>query len=480
MRVAILGAGISGICMAIKLKKAGITSYTIFEKSPELGGTWFDNTYPGAACDVPSHLYSFSFEIKTDWTRKYAGSQEINEYLNFCADKYKIRSNINFNVQIESAHFNKREGVWILKSTEGKSYKAEFLISGLGQLNSPNIPIIEGQEYFKGSFFHSSQWDHSVDLKGKDIAVIGNGGSAVQFIPHIGKIARRLYIFQRSAHWGMARIDFSYSSFHKFIFKNIPLIQKIYRFFIWLQLGSNFYAIVKKTWYSNFVKKTISNYMSSIIKEPSLLKKLTPNYSLGCKRLLVVENYYETLIQEKVEVINVPIKKINSNSIIDLNNVERKIDALIYGTGFQTSKFLTPIEIFNAKNQSLNNYWADGAKAHRGVTIPDFHNFFILYGPNTNLGHNSIIFMIECQVKYVVRCLEKVIKLGGRMISPKQESMEKYNSRLQKGLKTTVFSEDCNSWYKNNSGKILNNYNKGHVEYFLENTFPKFHEYDLS
>ena len=478
--VAILGAGISGICMSIQLDKAGIKSYAVFEKSSQLGGTWFDNTYPGAACDVPSHLYSFSFEMKHDWSRKYAGSKEINEYLNFCADKYEIRKNIHLNTEIKSASFDKVNNYWILTTHNNEVFEAKFLVSALGQLNSPNFPNIKGQDDFQGQCFHSAQWDHSTLLENKKIAVIGNGGSAVQFIPHIGKSAKKLIIFQRSAHWGMGRIDFEYSDYQKFIFKKIPWIQRIYRLYIWLQLGSNFYAIVKKTWYSNFVAKTVKAYLGSIVKDPVLLKTLTPDYPLGCKRLLVLENYYETLIQDHVEVTDSPIKEILSNSIIDSNNIEREVDVLIYGTGFQTTKFLSPIEIINHNNISLDQYWVEGPTAHRGITVSEFPNLFLLYGPNTNLGHNSIIFMIECQVKYAISCMSRVIKLKKKFIVPKNEAMKTYNKELQEGLEKTVFSSNCNSWYKNSSGKIINNYHKGHLEYFFENTSPKFKEYKIN
>ena len=480
IEVAILGAGFSGICISIQLKKFGINSFEVFEKSPALGGTWHDNTYPGAACDVPSHLYSFSFEIKDDWTRKYSGSKEINDYLNFCADKYEIRQNITFNTEIVSANFDNDEGVWVLESSTKQKYKARFLVSGLGQLNSAHIPYIKGQSEFKGRSFHSSHWDHSLGLEDKRIAVIGNGGSAVQFIPHVGTKAKKLTVYQRSAHWAMSRNDFAYSSFQKNIFKYLPFVQRIYRFFIWLQLGSNFYAIVKQTWYTKVVKKKIREYLSSIIKDPILLKKLIPDYEIGCKRLLVVEDYYETLVKDNVHVIDVPIKEISENSVIDVNNNEEEVDVIIYGTGFQTSKFLTPLEVTNHKNISLNEYWKQGVKAHRGVMIAEFPNFFMLYGPNTNLGHNSIIFMIECQVNYTIKCIKKVVKLKKSIITPREQAMNSYNKGLQEGLLGTVFSSNCNSWYKNEDGKILNNYDKGHLEYFLENTYPKFSEYDLN
>jgi len=479
MEIVILGAGISGICMAIKLKRAGIDSFKIFEKSSGLGGTWFDNTYPGCACDVPSHFYSYSFELKADWSRVYSGSHEIREYLEYCANKYDVFSHIEFNTEIKSATFSSNKNKWLLKNTQGVETETKFLISGLGQLNSPNIPSIEGQESFIGKSFHSSRWDHDYDTKNKRIAVIGNGGSAVQFIPSIGKHAKKLYVFQRSAQWSIQRRDKEFSNTLKWIFKYIPFSLRLYRLRIWILLGSNYFALVKRTWYSKFFEKTSINYIKSIIKDPNLVKKLTPNYPFGCKRVLVVENYYETLAKENCEVIDSPITLIDKDMITDSKGVERKVDMIIYGTGFRTSEFLSPLEIVGLKEKTLDEEWFDGAEAHRGVCISGFPNFFMLYGPNTNLGHNSIIFMIECQVNYILRCIQKVMKSKNSSIDIKKEKMQKYNKYVQAGLKKTVFSANCDSWYKNDSGKVINNYHKGSLSYWLENSRPNFREFNF-
>ena len=317
MKVAILGAGVSGICMAIKLKKSGIEEFTIFEKSSNLGGTWFDNTYPGCACDVPSHFYSYSFELKTDWTRVYSSSEEIRQYLEFCAEKYQIVSNIKFNTEINSASFLSKKNVWELKTSNGKKIETKFLISGLGQLNSPNLPDIMGIDTFKGESFHSSRWNHDYNLENKEIAVIGNGGSAVQFIPELGKKAKKLYIFQKSAHWAMERRDKPYSEFTKWLFKYFPLVLRLYRFRTWVLLGSNYYALVKQTWYTKFLEGKTLQYLNSIVKDLDLVKKLTPSYPFGCKRVLVVENYYETLVKENCEVVDSPILEIKKGSLVD-------------------------------------------------------------------------------------------------------------------------------------------------------------------
>ncbi len=479
MKVAILGAGVSGICMAIKLKKSGIEEFTIFEKSSNLGGTWFDNTYPGCACDVPSHFYSYSFELKTDWTRVYSSSEEIRQYLEFCAEKYQIVSNIKFNTEINSASFLSKKNVWELKTSKGKKIETKFLISGLGQLNSPNVPDIRGIDTFKGESFHSSRWNHDYNLENKEIAVIGNGGSAVQFIPELGKKAKKLYIFQKSAHWAMERRDKPYSEFTKWLFKYFPLVLRLYRFRTWVLLGSNYYALVKQTWYTKFLEGKTLQYLNSIVKDLDLVKKLTPSYPFGCKRVLVVENYYETLVKENCEVVDSPILEIKKDSIVDSERNERKVDLIIYATGFRTSEFLTPLEVFGFEGKRLKDSWSKGAEAHRGIAVSGFPNFFMLYGPNTNLGHNSIIFMIECQSEYILKCIKKTLRNNSSYIDVKEDEMTKYNQRVQKGLAETVFSANCDSWYKNEKGKVINNYHKGHINYWLENTNPKFKEFNF-
>ena len=479
MQAAILGAGVSGICMAIKLKQSGMSSFKIFEKSSKLGGTWFDNTYPGCACDVPSHFYSYSFELKNDWTRVYSSSEEIREYLEYCAKKYDIFSHIEFNTEIKSASFDTEENLWLLETKQGVHRKTKFLISGLGQLNSPEIPNIQGQEIFQGKTFHSAKWDHGFDMQDKEVAVIGNGGSAVQFVPDIGKKAKKLYIFQKSAHWAMERKDKPYSNVMKWIFKYIPLVLRLYRFRIWFLLGSNYFALVKRTWYSKILEAKTTKYMNSIVTDPALVKKLTPDYFFGCKRVLVVEDYYETLIKDNCELVDIPIQRLESNVIIDEKGKERKVDLIIYGTGFKTSKFLTPLKISGFQGKELNDSWSEGAEAHRGVTVSGFPNFFMLYGPNTNLGHNSIIFMIECQAKFIMQCIKKVLDNKKSYIDIKKAEMLKYNEDVQKGLEKTVFSSNCDSWYKNEKGKVVNNYHKGHISYWYENSRPNFKEFNF-
>ncbi len=475
--VAILGAGVSGLCMAIQLRKAGIPSFAIFEKSHDVGGTWHDNSYPGASCDVPSHLYSFSFEPNPDWSRAFSPQPEIQRYLRHCAEKYDLLAQIRFGTEIAGASFDEHAGVWRIRTSSGEEISAKALVSGLGQLNRPHFPEIAGSASFEGTSFHSARWNHEHDVAGKRVAVIGNGASALQFIPEIAKTAERVTIFQRSANWVIPRNDRKFSGADKARFRRRPLLLRALRALIWSMLEIRFLAFIRDSWFSRRMTRVATEYLHAQVSDPALRAKLTPDYPIGCKRILISDDYYQALVQPHVEVVCEPIERITRDAVTTQDGVAHAVDTIIYGTGFETTTFLAPLAIEGLGGAKLEETWRDGAEAYLGVTVAGFPNLFMLYGPNTNLGHNSIIFMIECQVGYSVLCIQELSKRGVSWLDVRRDVMDRYNRDLQLALSKTAWTAGCASWYKTASGKVVNNWSGFTTDYWRRTRRPKWSEY---
>lgn len=452
--VVILGAGFAGLCMAIKLKEAGITSFIILEKASDVGGTWRENSYPGCACDVQSHLYSFSFEGNPDWSQSYAGWQEIQNYILRCTDKHHLRTSIHFNSDINEATFDETEARWHIRTSHGTTYRAKSFVMGSGPLHVPSIPEIKGLDSFKGRVFHSAQWDHDYDLKGKNLVSIGTGGSAIQYIPEIAPLAKRLYVFQRTPAWVLPRNERRYSTLQKQLFKRIPLLRKLHRGRLYLSNEMRVLPI-----YHPAMAKSLSRfakwYIKSSLNDASLVEKMTPDYTIGCKRVLISNKYYPAFNRDNVELVTEGIAEIKEHSIVTQDGTERPIDAIILGTGFVTDprKYMQNFTITGLNGQTLMNQWKDGAESYLGINVTGFPNFFQLVGPNTALGHNSVIFMIECQVHYVIESLKLLKKKNARYMNLREDALKSYNIEISEGLKNTVWDSGCNSWYTQEDGK---------------------------
>lgn len=456
--VAIIGAGMSGLCMAMQLKKAGIENFTIFEKSNGLGGTWHENTYPGCACDIPSHLYSYSFEPNPEWSHKWSGQREILDYFKTCADKYDISKKIKFSTEIISAIFDDKKGAWSLSAANGEHYEFKIVVFGVGQLNRPSMPAIPAIESFNGKTFHSAQWNHDIDLKGKKIACIGNGASAIQIVPEIAKTADQVTVFQRSANWILPRGDKPYSDRIKKLFKNNPISEWLYRNYIYWSHEIRYPILTQNSFFQKIATKQASSNLQQVVRDPTLLEKLTPNYPVGCKRILISDEYFPTLTRPSVNVVNSPITTATPSGLTCQNGQSYDFDIIVYATGFKSTQFLAPIDIIGSNGQSLNYRWKNGAEAYFGVMVSGFPNLFLLYGPNTNLGHNSIIYQVESQVQYVLKCIKEIKAKNLNHIDVDQSLMDEQNRKLQLELKNLVWSENCGNWYKDNSGKITNNW----------------------
>ena len=392
-RIIIAGAGMSGLCLAVQLLRAGIESFQIFEKSDDVGGTWLDNHYPNSGCDIPSHLYSFSFDRRWDWSQKYARQPEILKYFQTSADKFGIRPFIQFNTSIESAVFNEDQNFWTVTTSDGAVHEAEFFVSAVGQLNRPAYPKVEGLEQFAGESWHSARWNDEFDVSGKNVGVVGNGASTIQFFPGLAEQAQRLTLFQRNPNWIHPLHNYQYSKWAKWAFRYLPFAQRLHRGWIFLisemrfvafAHGENFYNRKYRHWLNRQMKKAAS---------PDLYEKVIPDYPPGCKRILLSSDYLQTLSRENVNLVTQPLEKFVPEGAV-AGGETIPLDVLIFATGFQSTGFLQPMKITGRDGIALEEAFEPRPKTFMGMMTPGFPNLFMLYGPNTNLGHNSIIFMV--------------------------------------------------------------------------------------
>lgn len=402
--IAIIGAGFAGIGMAIQLKKAGITGFLILERESDVGGVWRDNTYPGCACDVESPLYSFSFLPNPKWSRMYSGQKEIWDYLRECTDKFDLWGACRFNHELKSARWNSELQLWELHTSKGL-YTARALVSGTGAFSQIKFPDIPGIEDFKGTKFHSANWNHDYDLKGKRVGVIGTGASAIQFVPEIQPLVSKLELFQRTPPWILPRLDRPFTEREKFLFKRFPVLQAYGRYRIY-RFREQYGLAFRDPKHIGMGTSIAERHMKKAIKDPVLLEKLRPKYTMGCKRILLSNNYYPALAQPNVEVITDEISRITAQGVELKNGDFREVDAIIFGTGFQTTEFRIADLIFGREGKSLTSVWRGSPQAHLGTTVAEFPNLFMLLGPNTGLAHTSVVLMIEAQIEHAVKAIK--------------------------------------------------------------------------
>ncbi|KAJ5689875.1 FAD-binding monooxygenase ktnD [Penicillium macrosclerotiorum] len=493
--VVIIGAGISGMNMAIDLiKRNKCRNFVILEKSSNIGGTWNDNKYPGCCCDVWSALYSYSFEQKSNWSREYPGQEEIYAYLVDIAEKHGLYKHIRFNSTVEEARWDDSQSKWntTVKVTGQKDSEfsnsylitSEFLISAVGQLNAPQTPNIPGLDDFNGKLMHSARWDWSYDLANKKIAVIGNGATAAQIIPDIAPIASHLTVFQRTPNWLIPRLDKPVSSLQRALLTYVPplrwrkrALQMEYReaFHSAVFDSDSDYAQMVRDWCEGMLKSQLPN-------KPELWEALTPKYSPGCKRLILSDDYYPAIARENVDLETRPITRITEKGIEVEGAGEQEYDLIVLATGFRTVDFMYPIQVYGSGGRPLAEIWKNGARAYYGVTVEDLPNFGMFYGPNTNLGHNSIILMIEAQSRYLNALVGKIIharRMGKTLsLKPAPNVVEEYNERIQALLRNSSFADPkCNSWYKRADGIITNNWSGTVFDYQRELSKVKWEDY---
>lgn len=452
VEVLIVGGGFSGLCMAIQLRKVRMNSFLLIEKGHDIGGTWYDNRYPGCACDIPSHLYSYSFELSPDWSRMYPGQQEIHAYMKRCVEKYGIAPHIRLSTRFCEAVWNEAEEAWdvIAEEAAGRRVKmrARVLVSGMGGLHVPNIPQLPGIERFAGPSFHSSQWDHGLDLQGKRIAVVGTGASAIQIVPQIAPQAGKLYLFQRTPAWIVPRLDYAFSEKAKRRFRRYWLARWLFRQYIFWRQEFRVLGFLGNQFVRGKATEIATRHLRRQVKDPKLEAALTPQYELGCKRVLVSDDFYPALSRDNVELVTSSIAEVRAQSIVTADGVERPVDVLIYGTGFRATEPLIGARIVGRGGVEIHEAWRDRMSAYFGITVCGYPNFFVLLGPNTGLGHNSIILMTEAQVRYVMSCLRLMKRKNKRVLEVRQEVQKRFVEIIHQRLQSTVWvSGGCKSWY---------------------------------
>jgi len=454
----VIGAGFGGICMGVALRQAGIEHFLILEKSADLGGVWRDNTYPGAACDVPSHLYSFSFAPNPNWSHTFARQAEIHAYLHDCARRFRLARHIRVHAAVAGATWNEARALWELELAGGERLLTRLLVSATGLLGRALLPRITGLDSFAGRAFHSAQWDHDCSLAGKRVAVIGTGASATQFIPAIAAQVAHLDIFQRSASYIKPRDDRPYPAWRKRLFRRWPLLMRLHRGLIYTTYESRALAFTRLKnimWLA--VGKPFHAMLTRDVADPALRARLTPDYPIGCKRILLSDDYLSVFARPGVELVTEPIARVTPAGIETQDGRLHECDVIVFGTGFAATDFLAPMTIRGRGGRTLNEAWREGAEAYLGLCVPGFPNFFMLYGPNTNLGHNSILYMLESQVAHVMRCRRALQAAAAASIEVEAAPHARFNAGLRRRLDGAVW-QGCRSWYLDRHGRNSTNW----------------------
>ncbi len=462
--VAIIGAGFGGIGLAITLKKAGMDSLTIFEKAEGVGGVWRDNTYPGAACDVPSHLYSFSFEPNPDWSRRYSPQREILDYLERCVDKYGLRPNLRLGTEVARAEFDEDSAKWRIETAGGETIEADVLVSACGQLSRPATTRIEGAERFRGPIFHTARWDHDVEIENKRVAVIGTGASTIQVVPAIADRVGQVDIYQRSAPYVIPKKDRPYMPWERRLFRWFPPARLAARFMQWFFFEIFIAAFNQFRGVGRLGVRMFEHNLDDQVSDPELKRALTPDHVLGCKRVLISPDYYSTLGRPNVELVTQGVRELTKGGVVAEDGTERAADVIVLSTGFESTRFLAPMEIRGRDGRDLNEVWREGANAYLGMAVAGFPNLFVMYGPNTNLGSGSIIFQLESQMNYIADAVERLRRNGG-WLSVRPEVQQAFDSEMQSRLSTSVWQTGCNNWYIDEHGRNTNNWPGFTLEY---------------
>lgn len=478
--VAIIGTGFGGLGMAWHLQQAGITSFTLFEKSDEVGGTWRENRYPGAGCDVPSHLYSFSFESHYPWAWRYAKQTEILDYQRHVARKYGIYQKVRFGCEVVGADFDAARGLWVLRLASGEEHEARFLVSAVGQLHRPAYPTIPGGNRFAGKSFHSAHWDADYDLRGKTVAVIGTGASAVQFVPPVAQQAKQLYLYQRTPGWTLPKVEAPIPAWQRRLMNALPFVEKLDRLRIFallelLALGLMGNKLVEWT-----LRTVASFQLWRQVRDPELRRQLTPDFPVGCKRILLSNEWYPTMCRDNVELVSEAVQELTETGVKTADGKLREVDAVIYGTGFAATELLAPMRIRGLDGRELREQWKAGAEAYLGISVQGFPNLCMLYGPNTNLGSGSIIYMLECQQRYVAGLIRAQQDAGWAWADIKPEVQAEFNAELQERSAKSAFEGSCQSWYKTADGRNTNNWVGTMSEFRRRTEKPELERYRLT
>jgi cation diffusion facilitator CzcD-associated flavoprotein CzcO len=450
-RIAIVGTGFSGLGMAIRLKQEGEHDFVLLERADDIGGTWRDNTYPGCRCDVPSHLYSFSFAPNPNWSSTFSPQSEILDYLKDCAERFEVMPHVRFETELESASWDNDDEIWRIETSQG-AMTANVLIAAQGPLSDPSLPAVPGIETFEGTAFHSAQWNHDHDLTGERVAVIGTGASAIQFVPEIQPAAAQLHVFQRTAPWVIPHRNRPLKRSERAIYRLFPPAQLAMRAGIYWARES-FVLQFRHRAVGKLLERIPMTHMRRQVKDPELRRKLTPDYRIGCKRILPTDEWYPALAQPNVEVIAGGLTEVRPHSVVAEDGTEREVDTIIFGTGFHVTDVPIADRVRGRDGRSLTETWNGSMQAYKGTTVAGYPNLFFLVGPNTGLGHTSIVFMIESQVAYVLDALKTMRRRGARTLEVREQAQSAYNAELDRMTDDTVWvTGGCTSYYIDRNG----------------------------
>ncbi|BFM17438.1 NAD(P)/FAD-dependent oxidoreductase [Maricurvus nonylphenolicus] len=452
VKVAIIGAGFGGVGMGITLKKQGFDGFTIFEGGPEVGGSWRTNTYPGCACDVPSHLYSYSFELNPNWSQAFSPQEEIWEYIGNCAQKYGVMPYIEFEQRVTATRFNSEKGVWELTLNDNERVDARVLIQATGALSLAKYPDIEGRDTYKGVQAHVAHWDNNINLKGKRVAVIGTGASAIQVVPTVAPEVEELFVYQRSASWVLPKKNVRFKKSTQALWKKFPLLQKFHRLSLYWMMEM---AVPALLWFPSLLKYGRDEHkalLNESVSDPELRKKLTPDYELGCKRTLMSDDYFSAFERDNVELITESLESITPKGIITADGIEREVDVIIYTTGYETGKPAFPFDITNERGETLQDYWGGQPKAYYGMNVTGFPNLGLIMGPNAGPGHTSVLVYQEAQYKYLTKYIRHILNNNVRALDVKESKLNEMFQWAQDRMKNSTWLSGCASWYLNEDG----------------------------
>lgn len=454
VEVLVVGGGFGGLCMGAQLKRAGIEDFLILEQDEGLGGTWRVNTYPGAACDVPSHLYSFSFAPRAGWSRKYAPQAEILDYVEDCADRFGIRPHVRAGAEVTGAIFDEASGRWRIETRDGRCFSAAAVVLATGGLSRPRMPEIPGLQDFEGPTVHSARWRHDLEFEGKRVGVVGTGASAIQVVPGIVDRVGQLSVFQRTPPWIVPRDDRAFTPIEQAALSRIPGLRWLYRQGLYWTAELYALGFVRFPGILRLASKRGLDHLHRQVADPALREALTPSYTMGCKRILLSDDYYPALASEHVQLVTDPIEAIDASGVRTRDGTHHPLDVLILCTGFQAAEQMAPFVVQGRAGRTLAEAWADGGEAYLGTVVHGFPNLFFLVGPNTGLGHSSMIFIIESQVRFVMEALGALRSQGLAWMDVRADAQERFNSWLQQRMARTVWQQGgCSSWYQTTDGR---------------------------
>lgn len=457
--VLILGAGFGGVCAAIKLRERGIDNIRIYEKAAGIGGTWWHNTYPGAACDIASHLYCYSFEPNPNWSRKFSPQPEIQAYIERCAEKYDVKRHIQLNTTVEEFRFDDQSKVWVARLADGSTVAAHHVIFATGGLHLPAFPDIPGMAGFKGPSMHSAEWDHSVDFGGKRVAVIGSAASAVQLIPELAKVAAHLDVYQRTPNYIGPRNDRDFTAAEKARFAKWPWLDRLYRRFLFLRGEFLLFPVVKTkgpSRWRNRLERLIRGHIRQSLTDRDMREAMIPKYPLGCKRILIADNFYDAMNRPNVNLVTEGIDRIEPGAVVTRDGTRYPADIIVYATGFDMETYMRKTEVIGPGGVKLSELWAHIPTAYKGAFIPGMPNFYMTTGPNTGVGTTSVVYMIEAQLNLILQAIDAAG--NDRTIQVRESAHRRYNDDIRTALQNTVWAGDCLSWYKRADGEIASLY----------------------